>query len=190
MDKFFNSTFDALTNVVPGAFFLTALAFLDPSFRTLDDLIVKANEIDLGGGTLIIMVSYVMGFAMGPLGKALYQKVGFYLWPLEPEEKSSLSISDKFILVREYSPANFKYIESWNMFCTLAHNLALATLMLFVVSVLRIFVFTGSSVLLFAVIALLSVIGFFLFLNRAVVFRTWAIKDLDASINTLNLDKK
>ena len=190
MDKFFNSTFDALTNVVPGAFFLAALTLLDPSFQTVDDLISKANDIDLGGGAFIIMICYVIGFAIGPIGKTLYQKVGFYLWPMEPEASSSLSISDKFILVREYSPTNFKYIESWNMFCTLAHNLALTTIALFVVSLLRIFVYKSSSVLLFVAIALLSVIGFFLFLKRAVVFRSWAIKYLNAAIATLNLNKK
>ncbi len=187
MDKFFNSTFDALTNVVPGALLLLALPMLDPSFTSFKDLLSSANQVELGGITVIVLIAYVLGFAMGPIGKWLYQKVGFTLWPINIKENSALSISDKFILVREFSPANFKYIESWNMFCTLAHNLAFSALALVVICLLRILFYTNLDTSLFIGIGALSLLLFFIFINRAVIFRTWALTDLDAAIDRLEL---
>ena len=151
----------------------------------------KLNDIKLGSAALLIMVSYVLGFSMTPIGKFLYQKIGFKLWPhkLAPGN-SELSISDKFVLVREYSEDNFKYIETWNMFCNLAHNLAFCMLVLLISTIYRIIFIPESSDLVFIIVAILAFVLFLLFLHRATVFRLWAMNDLNATVDRLRLDKK
>ncbi|MBT8310123.1 MAG: hypothetical protein HKN96_02360 [Flavobacteriaceae bacterium] len=190
MDKFFNSTFDALTNVVPGSVIIAIIILFDPSLATIDDVIAKLNEIKFGSATILVFISYVLGFIISPIGKLLYQKIGFKIWPMTADKGPYISISDKFILVREYSPSNFKYIESWNMFCNLSHNLAVGMLVLFVASVLRLILVDGASIKVFGVIALIAIIAFFILLKRAVVFRIWAMNDLNAAIDRLELVQK
>ena len=187
MDKFFNSTFDALTNVVPGSCIIAILFIFDPGIESWGDLVEKLNKIELGSAAFLVFLSYVFGFAITPMGKFLYTKVGFRLWPLKPSPgQSGLPVSDKFVLVRQYSPDNFKYIESWNMFCNLAHNLAFSSLVLLLACLYRI-VAMGADSAVFSIIAALSVILFLLFLHRAVVFRIWALNDLNATVDRLGL---
>lgn len=187
MDKFFNSTFDALTNVVPGSCIIAILFFFDPNIENSDNLITKLNEIKLGSAAFLVFASYVIGFALTPLGKFLYLQLGTRIWSLKTmADTSGLSVTEKFVLVRQYSPANFKYVESWNMFCNLAHNLAVVSLFLLLASLYRAFVMV-SHPKLFAGIAILSIGLFLVFLHRAVVFRNWALNDLDATVHKLAL---
>ena len=188
MDKFFNSTFDALTNVVPGSMVIASLILFDSSLLTIDDIITKLNKIELGSAALLVFVSYVIGFAISPLGKFIYQKIGFKLWPMKATiGNSELSISDKFVLVRQFSQNNFKYIESWNMFCALAHNLAISSLVLLFASIFRITMIDNSNPIIFISLSVISIILFLLFLKRAVIFRIWAINDLNATVDRLEL---
>lgn len=187
MDKFFNSTFDALTNVIPGSVILASLLVLDSGILTIDDYLLTLNKIELGSAGILIFISYVIGFAISPIGKFLYQKIGFKIWPLKIEDNSNLSISDKFVLIREYSPNNFKYVESWNMFCTLAHNLAISSIVLIVICLIRDISFDNLGNLTSISIIAAGLALFFIFINRAVVFRKWALNDLNTAVDRLEL---
>lgn len=189
MDKFFNSTFDALTNVVPGSCIIAILFSFDEGIQSLDNLIDKLNTINLGSAAFLIFVSYVIGFALTPIGKFLYTRLGTKIWPLiTTQDSSDLSITEKFVLVREFSPSNFKYIEAWNMFCNLAHSLAVGALFMIIGCLYRIF-WMGSHPKLFGVIGVVALVFFFVFLHRAIVFRSWALNDLNASVDKLALPK-
>jgi hypothetical protein len=188
MDKFFNSTFDALTNVVPGSMIIASLILFDSSLFTIDDILSKLNKIELGSAAILVFTSYVIGFAISPLGKYIYQKIGFKLWPMKANTgNSELSISDKYVLVRQFSQDNFKYIESWNMFCNLAHNLAIASIVVFFASIFRLTMTDNSNPNIFVSLGVVSFILFFLFLKRSVIFRIWAINDLNAAVDRLEL---
>lgn len=187
MDKFFNSTFDALTNVVPGSCVIAVLFIFDTGLKTLDDLLTRLNQIEFGSAAFLVFISYVIGFAITPLGKFIYESLGFKIWPLKADlGTSNLTLSEKFVLVRQYSPNNFKYIETWNMFCNLAHSLAFAALLLIGACLYRLLA-TESQPGVFLALALAGMSLFFLFLNRAVVFRTWALNDLNATVDRLAL---
>ncbi|MDB4539243.1 hypothetical protein N9231_02415 [Saprospiraceae bacterium] len=187
MDKFFNSTFDALTNVVPGSIILVYLLIFDTSINSLDLLILKLNNIEIGSAAVVIFVSYVIGFAISPIGKYVYQKIGYKIWPANTSSLDEFTISEKFILIRQYSPSNFKYVESWNMFCTLAHNLAITSLILILNCIIRIILFGFTDNFLFVFVAVFAVLSFFIFINRAVSFRNWALNDLNTAVKTLDL---
>lgn len=183
MDKFFNSTFDALTQVVPGSCFIGILYLFDPDIHNADDLLAQLSTINLGSAAFLVFVSYVIGFALGPVGRFLYTRLGFRLWPMKPQPcKAGITVSEKYVLVRQHSPANFKYIEIWNMFCNLSHNLGVVALFLLVASLYRIFILGYFNLALFG-LAAGAVVLFLIFLHRAVVFRTWALNDLNATVD-------
>lgn len=189
MDKFFNSTFDALTNVLPGAVIIISLFLATPNLSDLVDTITTKSEIGLLTGAVFIFASYIVGFTISPIGKFLYTKIGSKMFNLVKSKNSDITITEKHILVREFSATNFKYIETWNMFCTLSHNLAVGLALTCLISIYRIAV-VGDTSSIFIILSISSLIMFFLCINRAVTFKNWAISDMDAAIEKLHLVEK
>lgn len=189
MDKFFNSTFDALTNVLPGAVIIISLFLATPNLSDLVDTITTKSEIGLLTGAVFILASYIVGFTISPIGKFLYTKIGSKMFNLVKSKNSDITITEKHILVREFSATNFKYIETWNMFCTLSHNLAVGLALTCLISIYRIVV-VGDTSSIFIILSISSLIMFFLCINRAVAFKNWAISDMDAAIEKLHLVEK
>ena len=102
-----------------------------------------------------------------------------------------LALSDKFILIRELSPSNFKYVETWHMFCAMCHNLAIACILIFIMMLVKVDFsslgnfFYSNDYWFFIMTLLLILAG--LFIDRAITFSIWAANDLNAAITRLNL---
>ncbi len=143
-------------------------------------------------GVIVIILAYIIGFAINPLGKKLHTIIGPKLWPkiyVENEIKG-MPISDKFVLIREYSPANFEYVERWNMYSALSQNLAVGCLVFFVVAIIQLFL-TGREFLFnWMIVVVLSFIMFFIFIRSARIYYQWAGRDLNSSISELKLREK
>ncbi len=99
-------------------------------------------------------------------------------------------ISDKYIMIRELSPTNFKYVETWNMFCAMAHNFAVSSLVLFGICIMKLIICKISLLSFWGFIMIVALSSFFIFLHRAVIFSVWAAHDLNATISRLNLVEK
>lgn len=187
MDKIFHSTFDFFTHALPGSLLLAALFVLSGQIDHPTQYLELASTLGAGEGILVLAVGYVLGFAIYPLGRALYKTAGFKLWRKQMHHDIPIFISEKYILIREFSPANFKYVELWNMFCAMSHNLAIASLVLALCSFIKLgqggLVHTGG----WWVLGLVAVGLSLLFLHRAVVFAIWAADDLNATIKRLDL---
>ena len=76
------------------------------------------------------------------------------------------------------------------MFCSMAHNLAISSLFLFMVCIIKLVVCRPPLFGIWGVLLLTALTTFFLFLHRAVVFSIWAAHDINATISRLNLIKK
>lgn len=189
MDKIFHSTFDFFTHALPGFCIFSTIITFDSEYYLLDGFINTANSIKIGGGILILIISYIIGFVIYPFGRFLYKRLGPKVCKDQIHNDIDLFISDKFVLVRELSPNNFKYIETWNMFCAMAHNLAVSSLVLFIVSIVKIIIFK-SVINIWGILIPFSFLLFVIFLHRAYKFHIWAADDLNASITCFNLDKK
>lgn len=107
-------------------------------------------------------------------------------------QTEDLFISDKYILVREMSPNNFKYIEIWNMFCAMAHNLAIACLTVSLCCLLKVIVFGIETGTLWSwiLISIFSFLGAIILVHRAIIFSIWAANDLNAAIVNLKLKER
>ncbi|MEM1327661.1 MAG: hypothetical protein AAGI23_16990 [Bacteroidota bacterium] len=189
MDKIFHSTFDFFTHALPGMCVVTALVLLDGDIQTFNDLLERAAPTTLGSAAVILLVSYVTGFAVYPFGRILYKKVGFKIWNRAIERDVPLHISEKYTLLRELSPSNFKYVELWNMFCAMAHNLAIASLILGGCAIIKA-IKSPADKLSWIIVLIVSIIAFFIMLYRAVKFSLWAADDINSSIRVLDLQQK
>lgn len=187
MDKIFHSTFDFFTHALPGFCISATFFILDPSLNTSQDFVAKANQIQVGGGIFLLIIGYVIGFAIHPIGRFLYKNLGFFIWKEKILNDINVFISDKYVMIREFSPNNFKYVETWNMFCAMSHNLAVASLVAFGVSIIKLFSKQVSNTQFWITFSILTFLFFFIFLNRAVRFSIWAAHDLNSATTRLKL---
>lgn len=185
-------TFDFFGHVLPGLVILCSISllFLPVEYFNYDCLVFYLDQISTGMGTVLVIISYVIGFAINPFGRYLYRNVGFRIWNKKVENHLDMFISDKFVLIREFSPKNFEYIERWNTYCAMAHGLAVGSLVLAVVSAINIFRFRYDIWELWVVIFLIAIFLFLVLLHRAVIFSIWAIHDINATISALKLRDK
>lgn len=192
MDKIFHSTFDFFTHALPGFCVLSAFFILDTNLNYPEDFLGYAGKMNIGSGVFMLVASYITGFAINPLGRALYRSLGFRLFKSQPHaaNESGLFISNKFILIREFSPNNFRYVETWHMFSAMAHNLAIASLLMVLFSIGKIAFCDPPNASFWCASAALLSGFFFLFLHRAVKFNLWATDDLNAAIRALQLEDR
>ncbi len=214
MNDLVKLTYDVFSHVIPGMviFFSLTLLYAPIAPDELFTWLGTNAKIEAGDGSVIIIVSYIIGFAVNPFGKYVYQNLGKILWPKKEKEKKEkkakhnldmkekynvkMGVSDNFILIREKSPKNFEYIERWFTYCAMAHNLAMASLVLALVSVSKIFkiILNWTSfhgyLNIWLPIFLFSVFLFFVLLNRAVIFSIWGTDDLYATVSRCLQEEK
>ena len=206
MEKIINSAFDFFAYALPGAFLILSLLILDPGNDTSQDFINFAQKLQTGGSLMLLAVGYVLGFAITPLGRKLYRgfnRTRLFRWldtVLEGNLKNktytfdqnngdapTVSVSERFVLVREFSPNNFRHIESWHVYSLMSHNMALVNILIFAFSGARLVFFEnrfpgwwygvmGSTLLLTV-----------LFLYNAVKFNIWSANELNATVDGLQL---
>lgn len=190
MEKILNFTFDFFNYAIPGTCIILCFFMLDPRINTIGDFLIVANSIQSGAATLIAIVGYLLGFAINPIGRFLYKSIGFKIWKPKFKDISSLSISDKYALIRELAPNNFKYVETWNMLTGMSHNLALCCLIAVFILLTRAILLPIQDFALWIGLLLTFCVLFFLFIHRAVVYFEWAANDINSTINKLDLEKK
>lgn len=211
MNDLVKLTYDVFGHVIPGmiVFFSLSLLFAPPDLIPWLD---KEAAIEADKGSVIIIISYIIGFAINPFGKYVYQNLGRKLWPKKEKEKKekgtkhkelmkasynvNFGVSDNFILIREKSPKNFEYIERWFTYCAMAHNLAIGSLVLALVSVIKIITIIldmgayYNYLNIWLSILIFSVFLFFILLYRAVIFSIWGADDLHAAVSRCLKEEK
>jgi hypothetical protein len=157
---------------------------------SLGDYLAVAAGFKLSAAVLILVIGYSVGFAVTPLGRRLYRSVGFRLFKKALPPYNGLSVSEKYVLLREYSPNNFRYVETWNFMCGMAHNFCLAALVVAAFSAVKCLFLQPAEPGFWWLICGLSVVLAPLFLFQAVKFALWAADDINSSIELLRLKEK
>lgn len=190
MEKIFYSAFDFFSYAIPGCFVLLACWLLHPDYAQLSDYLYEIGKLGVIHGIFILLISLVIGFAVNPIGRALYRSLGFKLFNHSFTNLPGLSISEKYTLIRQFSPENFKYVEIWNMMGTMAHNLAFAALLIVANSLIKAFWIHPANMGFWLLIAFAALVLLFLFLARAVKYFVWAADDINAAIRKLHLEER
>ena len=181
-------TYDFFGHILPGIVILFSLSLIDWTPDCKECMIGKFSKIGTELGTVIVILAYIIGFAINPIGRFTYRTLGFKLWPKKVVNHVDLFVSDKYVLIREFSPKNFEYIERWNTYCAMAHNLAMSTLVLALVAIYR--MINDWSLEYWLLILIFALFLFFVLIYRAVLFSIWANHDVNATISRLNLKEK
>ncbi len=191
MKELVQHAFDFFGYVIPGLFIIFSLSILAVPINNIDTAISMTKKFDIGLGTVMVIVAYVIGFCIYPVGRFLYKTIGFKLFGnriLDDSNQTNLSVPNKYALLREHSPMNFKYVESWNIYCAMSHNLMVASLFFCVVSIVKIV--SGVDTLLWIGALLTGIIIFLILTHRAVTYFHWAAYDINATISSLKLKEK
>ena len=124
MEKLRYSLFDLFAYALPGTLVITSLYVTTLYY---DDIpFYSALESMWAGATIykaifFILLSYFSGFLMSVIAN--------YLLALKEKIKPTGN-SRKFVVIREHSKENFKYIEQWNVLKNFAATLSLTVLIL------------------------------------------------------------
>ena len=191
MKELVQRAFDFFGYVIPGLFIIFSLSILAVPINDIDTVISLTKKFDIGLGTVMVIVAYVIGFCVYPVGRFLYKTIGFKLFGnriLDDSNQTNLSVPTKYALLREHSPMNFKYVESWNIYCAMSHNLMVASLFFSVVSIIK--MASGTDKLLWFGALVTGIIIFLILTHRAVTYFHWAAYDINATISSLKLKDK
>ncbi|MBT8252827.1 MAG: hypothetical protein HKN00_03485 [Flavobacteriaceae bacterium] len=211
MKDFIQHAFDIFGYVIPGLFVIFSLSLLDPDISSIADLKSKTENFDAGIATVLVIVAYVIGFMIYPIGRILYKGIGLPLFGNTINDDSNhidLSVPTKYALLRELSPSNFKYVESWNIYCAMAHNLMVACLIFSGVTTVKaistiefikfkqlsfgefLYDILSGPALVWLIVSVWGIKLFVLLTYRAVTYFHWAAYDINATIKSLNLEEK
>ncbi len=202
MKELIQFAFDFFGYVIPGLFVIFSISILAVPLTTFQEAIDMTKSFDSGLATVLVIVAYVIGFSIYPIGRFLYKTIGFNLFGYRIDEDTNtnnLSVPEKYALLREHSPMNFKYVESWNIYCAMSHNLMVACLIFCTVAFIRLLegVIVPSwigtirlDVLFWIGSFTISLSLFFILTQRAVTYFHWAAYDINATITSLDLKDK
>lgn len=209
MEKLINSAFDFFAYALPGAFIILSLLLLDERNDTVQDYLSFAQNLKAGGAAVLLAAGYMLGFVITPLGRKLYRQFqrgkvfkkmniwlegglekAIYDFDDDNQPEKKISISEKFILVREFSPINFRHIESWHVYSLMAHNMALANIIVVLFTIGRLIIGWPDNLWPWILIIFGAVLFVFLFLYSAAKFNIWSMNEQNAAIRTLQLKSR
>ena len=184
------SIFDIFAYLLPGAVVLAALVlFATPEIGTIAEYINILQNLNLGLGIVAIILAYVSGNVADTFGSWIYYKFGYKVWgEAWPKNKHPrLSLAQQRALVRQYSPENYVYLQTWKTLKTMSHNLSFAFLLILLVSIFRYIRLLSSDWLVVSCVSLISVI---ILLKRAHTYDKSHFKEMREIIDVLNLEEK
>lgn len=173
MDNIKLGLFDIFVYILPGSIVLLSLTLIDsPNPNFVTDIFESSKEFSLFQVTILLSVSYLLGFINQFLSYEIF-KVLSKLWKtrLDGKEPSIGKLEDKVVLIRHFSPENFKTLNMWLVLRGMCYSIFVANTLLFLtvlVISIRFETISNQKLLLF-------VIGFsaFAFLRRSITFHEW-----------------
>jgi hypothetical protein len=174
MENLRYTLFDLFSYTIPGGLLILSL-ILVPSFpeqgSTLNDIRELIGDAGVLMTVLFIVVGYCAGFVLCIIGNYLLSVKEFF-FPIPKPRNINAGNSQKFVVVREKSKENFKYIEQWNVLKNFSSSLSLALICIDIQCLSAIKAFT----VLHFIIGLATS---FLVLFKASTYHRWAVIDLD-----------
>ena len=189
MKELVQYAFDFFAYVIPGLFVIFSISLIVVPVDSLEKIKTLTTSFDAGIATVLVIIAYVIGFCIYPIGRLIYKTIGFKLYGYrinEDSNKTNISVPVKYALLREHSPTNFKYVETWNIYCAMSHNLMVACLVYTIVAIIKT-TEAGSNIGFWIGTALFSLVLFFILTQRAVTFFHWAAYDINATISSMDL---
>jgi len=185
MGKLNLSIFDTFAYVLPGFLTLVAAVLLfNESIHRAADAAEVAQQLDLASGLALLIAAYILGFGVDTVGDKLHKYVGFRIWG-EPYCYMEVGILEGRALVREYSPENHTYIQTWKVMCSMSHNLSVATILVALAAIIKAVQYPSLDWMLLSGGCIILA---YVFLYRAHIFDQMHYRDLKVAVEALHLD--
>lgn len=193
MDKIRLGLFDIFAYLLPGCFTLFSLVVLaSPGIDCLAEMLDPFKGLSLSEGILLVLASYMLGFAMHIPGWWMLRYVGLNIWKTYKRRTSHLQeIKERnknTVLVREFSKVNARYVELWYALSSMARTLSLSFLFFAVVALIKAFSVEGKAPWIWLAVGLFFFS--FVLLYRGAQAYSWAVRDLRNTVKVLHLKEK
>lgn len=161
MEKFFSIMYDFFAFSLPGVliimFFFTPFQLSENN----DGLAATLNNLEFSSILLLAVAGYVVGYIITPIARftlllgvaygvawlvyKLFQKIKFLRFVEQRKFVWNDNRPKEFIRIREKRPNCQQYIQFWSMHLTMAHNLAFAFIVGFVLCIIKECMFPGIN---------------------------------------------
>jgi hypothetical protein len=184
------SLFDLFAYTMPGAILLTGLVILSkhtPPGNLLEALTQLCEKTNPYLAVLFIIVAYVAGFITSLLSSLLmyfFRDIPVFKTPA-PIHNPHLSTSARYVLIRELSKENFKYIETWNVMKRLSANIAMIILLLLIAG--SIVYFNDVNRLKLLLLVMTGLVVSYLLIKNAFMYQRWTVIEMDNCIHQFDL---
>nr|WP_319397609.1 hypothetical protein [uncultured Carboxylicivirga sp.] len=177
------SIFDLFSYTIPGGILILVTLLSNGFFQTENEnmILIYKKEYVILAYVILIISSYIIGFLTSILGSYFLKLISIFVPKIVPKN-SSLNTSTKLVLLREFSPINFNYIEKWYSMKSMCSNLAIV--LIFSSTFLLIKTTLINNTLIIVAIATSIVILYI----KAFQFDKWSIIELDNAIHILKLE--
>ncbi|MCB9300995.1 MAG: hypothetical protein H6566_10135 [Lewinellaceae bacterium] len=106
------------------------------------------------------------------------------------QENFHLTDTEIHVLIRELSPNNYSYLQSWLGLSNMSHNIAIAMLISCFVSVFKMFQVGTANILDWIFLLFVSIVSTIIFLKRSIRFNNYFKAEKVAAIEKLELLEK
>ena len=191
MEKIRLSFFDTFAYLIPGVLVVVSICIAYQSkIKSLSDIPNSFKDISTSEILFAFLIAYIIGIICNFFGHQLYQ-VAKKIWKKDViiHENYHLTDTEIHVLIRELSPNNYSYLQSWLGLSNMSHNIALAMLILCFVSIFKMFQ-VGTSIFDWIILLILSIISAVIFLKRSIRFNNYSKLEKVAAIEKLELIEK
>lgn len=192
MEKIKLSFFDTFAYLIPGVLILTAIVIpFNSEIKSVSNIPTVFKDINTTQILFVLLVGYIIGIVCNFFGHKLYQ-IAKWIWRNEVISQKDYKLADTeiHVLIRELSPNNYAYLESWLGLSNMSHNIAVALIFFFVVSIVKMFQLNFVNIIDWIVLSIISIISMIIFLKRSIRFNNYYKTDRVAAIEILNLVEK
>ncbi|MEM6629801.1 MAG: hypothetical protein AAF694_09010 [Bacteroidota bacterium] len=195
MDKIRLGLFDIFAYLLPGCCMLFSIVVAaSGDIQSLDHMLNPFKELSISEGILLVLASYMVGFALHVPGWWLLRYLGLNIWKeykrRTSQEREFKERNKNTVLVREYSKVNARYIELWYALSSMARTLSLTFLFFAIVAIIKGFRVTNGESSSWFFLALGLFFFSFVLLYRAAQSYSWAVRDIRNTVKQLHLKEK
>ncbi|MFK7906877.1 MAG: hypothetical protein AB8B69_17220 [Chitinophagales bacterium] len=199
MEKIKLSFFDTFAYLIPGILVVLSISIAYKSeIKSLSDISTSYANLTTTEILFIFLSAYITGIICNYFGHKLYQ-IAKIVWEEDvaskkkddlSKEEDDLNDTEMHVLVRELSPNNYIYLQSWLGLSNMSHNIAVAMIVLGGVSVFKMFYIETENIIEWVMLLIFCIFSVGIFLKRSIKFNNYFKEEIITTIEKLELLKK
>jgi len=192
MEKIKLNLFDTFAYLIPGILVVLSISIAyNAEIESLSDIPNSYKGFTTPEILFTLLVAYIIGIICNFFGHHLYQ-LAKKIWKKDViiHEDYHLTDTEIHVLIRELSPNNYSFLQSWLGLSNMSHNIALAMLIIVSVAIFKMFQVDTVKIWEWIFVLIISLISVIIFLKRSIRFNNYFKLEAVATIEKLEILKK